>query len=300
MLMMTRRRLVIAAAIVIAVVLGAVIRNQVKVYHGRQARAALMRERHPVETEPAAVVAQRQALFDLLQPIALANCEMDRFGEANDGGYLMCGNLLAGARSGYSYGISGYDDWGCQVSKAIDAPVHQYDCFDTTRPTCLFGDTVFHEECVGATTETIDGRRFDTVDNQFVGNGDGAKRIVMKIDVEGAEWDTLLAIPDATLGRIDQLAVEFHWSEDDNFNWIHDDKHQRVVRRLKQFFEIAHLHFNNASCVDDLLPFPSFAYEVLFVSKRLAVADPDGKAGGPHPLDAPNNAWRPDCQPAQR
>ena len=199
---MTRRRLLVAASIVLAVTLGAVIRNQIKVYQGRQARAALILERHPVKEEPAAVVQQRQALFDLLQPVALTNCEMERFGEANDGGYLMCGNLLDGVRSGYSYGISGYDGWGCQIAKTLDLPVHQYDCFDTTQPTCLFGETIFHAECVGDVAETIDGRLFDTVANQFARNGDSGKRIVMKIDVEGAEWDTLLTMPDQTLARL--------------------------------------------------------------------------------------------------
>jgi hypothetical protein len=159
---------------------------------------------------------------------------------------------------------------------------------------------VFHAECVGDATETIDGRLFDTVANQFARNGDSGKRIVMKIDVEGAEWDTLLTMPEQTLAQIDQMAVEFHWSEDQHFDWVHDDRHSRAVQRMKQFFEIAHIHFNNASCVGDLAPFPSWAYEVLFVSKRLAAVDPTRRAGGLHPLDARNNPSREDCQPALR
>jgi len=126
---------------------------------------------------------------------------------------------------------------------------------------------------------------------------DGAKRIVLKIDVEGAEWDSLLSSPDQILQQIDQMAVEFHWMEDGNFRWVQDEKHLRVVQRLRQFFEVAHIHFNNASCIGDLAPFPSWAYEVLFVNKRLAVVEPWRAAGGTHPLDAPNNAAFADCQP---
>src|SRR5262245_42977493 len=58
----------------------------------------------------------RQMLFEEIQPVKLANCALERFGEANDGGYLLCGNLLGDARAAYSYGISGYDQWGCDVS----------------------------------------------------------------------------------------------------------------------------------------------------------------------------------------
>jgi hypothetical protein len=96
------------------------------------------------------------------------------------------------------------------------------------------------------------------------------------------------------------MAVEFHWLEDEKFRWVQEDKYLRVVRRLRQFFEVAHIHFNNASCIGDLEPFPTWAYEVLFVSKRLAVVDPSRKAGGLHPLDAPNNPSLADCQPKAR
>jgi hypothetical protein len=281
----TRRRFrfVTAGVIVTVAILSAVARNQVRVYRGRQARATPMQ--------------QRQALFETLQPVALGNCQLERFGEPHDGGYLMCGNLLGGVQSGYSYGIAGYDKWGCDISTKFNLTVHQYDCFNTTQPACPAGRTTFHAECVGDTTATVEGRVFDTMRNQFAKNGDSSKRIVLKIDVEGAEWNSFLSVPDETLERIDQMAVEFHWAEDRVFRWAQDDKYLRVVQRLKQFFEIGHIHFNNASCVEGLEPFPTWAFEVLFVSKRLAIVDPSRKAGGLHPLDAPNNPSFADCQP---
>jgi hypothetical protein len=287
-----RRFWVITAAVTVTmVILGLVVRNQVKVYKERQARAARAEQ----------LVQQRRALFEMLQPVGISNCELERFGESNDGGYLMCNNLLGAVQSGYSYGISGYDKWGCDISTRLSVPVHQYDCFNTTQPACVTGKTVFHAECVGDTGKTEDGRLFDTIASQFAKNGDGSKRIVLKIDVEGAEWDSFLAAPDRVLEQIDQLAVEFHWLQNEKVGWVQDDKYLRVVRRLKQFFEVAHIHFNNASCIEEhLAPFPSWAYEVLFVSKRLAVVDPSRKAGGPHVLDAPNNPSFPDCQPKAR
>ena len=275
-----------------AVILGLVVRNQVKVYLGRQERSAQQR-RSLFDQE------QRRTLFDLLQPVALANCRLERFGEANDGGYLMCGNLLDDTESGYSYGISGYDKWGCDISSRFDVPIHQYDCFNPTQPACPDGNTLFHTECVGDRTATIEGRVFDTIERQFAKNGDAAKRIVLKIDVEGAEWDSLLSTPDEVLQQIDQMAVEFHWERDDS-RWIQQERYARLVRRLRQFFEIAHLHFNNASCSPGLEPFPAWAYEVLFVSKRLAVVDTSRQVTGLHPLDAPNNPAFEDCQPPPR
>ena len=232
----------------------------------------------------------RRFLFSELQPVKLANCDLQRFGEPNDGGYLLCGNLLHDVQAGYSYGISGYDGWGCDISHRLKIRVHQYDCFDLTRPACEGGDTVFHGECVaGSPSKDKDGRVFDSPEHQFAKNGDAGKHLVMKIDVEGAEWDTFLATPDTVLDQIDQIAVEFHGSGEERF--------ADVVLRLKQRFYIANLHFNNSSCVDDAAPFPSWAYEALLVSKRLGKLDTSSDAAvEPSSLNAPNNPKVADCQ----
>jgi len=233
----------------------------------------------------------RSELFAEIQPVRITNCELQRFGEPHDGGYPLCANLLGGVKAGYSYGISGYDKWGCDVSGRLRIPVHQYDCFNLQEPTCPGGQTTFHGECVGIARETQDGRRFDTLANQFARNGDASTPIVMKIDVEGAEWDAFLLAPDRTLSQIDQLDVEFHD--------VDDPKYLETIRRLKQFFHIAHVHYNNFSCDASLAPFPSWAFEVLLVNKRIATSD-----GSPAPaatgVDAPNDAAAADCQTAAR
>jgi len=241
------------------------------------------------------VVAPRRAemirteLLAEIQPVRITNCELQRFGEPHDGGYALCGNLLGGVKAGYSYGISGYDGWGCEVSKRLRIRVHQYDCFDLREPSCPGGDTTFHGECIGTVKETQDGRPFDTLSNQFARNGHASTPLVMKIDVEGAEWDAFLLAPDSALSQIDQLAVEFHG--------VNEAKYVETIRRLKQFFYVAHIHFNNFSCDRSLAPFPAWAFEMLLVNKRVAMSD-----GSPAPaatdVDAPNNASAADCQVA--
>ena len=37
-----------------------------------------------------------------MQPVPLANCTLERFGEKHDGGYLLCSNLLKDVSAGYS------------------------------------------------------------------------------------------------------------------------------------------------------------------------------------------------------
>ena len=260
--------------VLVAVIAVLIVRNQVKVYLKRQASARQT-------ALPGLTLAE-------LRPVALVNCRMERLGEINDGGYLVCGNLLGSVKAGYSYGISGYDGWGCEVSTRLSVPTHQYDCFNTEVPQCPRGRTIFHAECVAGTTRIEDGRSFDTIASQVSKNGDGANHVVLKIDVEGAEWESFAALPDEVLQRIDQLVVEFHGFE--------GESSLAVVQRLKRFFHVAHFHENNFSCREAIAPFPSWAYEVLFVNKSLDQVDPARTAPMPHPLDAPNDPTAPDCR----
>ena len=52
----------------------------------------------------------RQRLFDAVQPVNVTNCTLARVGDAHDGGYLVCANLLGDVKAAYSYGIAGTCD----------------------------------------------------------------------------------------------------------------------------------------------------------------------------------------------
>ncbi len=230
----------------------------------------------------------RRALLAELQPVTLKNCTLERIGSVYDGGYLMCGNLLGNVQSAYSYGIGTDDHWGCQISTRLRVPVHEYDCFSPNQFACPGGQAVFHNECIGGNTETIETRLFDTLGNQVAKNGDAGKPLVVKIDVEGAEVPSLMAVPPSVLDRIDQLTMEIHGT---------DERYLALVRKLKRTFHIIHLHFNNQACGERWYPLPAWAYQVSFVNKRIAVVDPAApKPVLPRPLDNPDFSVGHDCQ----
>ena len=226
----------------------------------------------------------RQTLLNVLQPVALENCELARFGSAYDGGYILCANLFANFKVGYSYGIGPNDDWGCDLATRYQVPVHQYDCFDPARPSCPTGQTIFHNECIGAQATTIDGRTFDTLAQQLATHGN--QGVIVKMDVEGAEWASLAATPDAVLDRIDQLPMEMHGYDAAMI--------LPVVEKLKRTFYVVNLHFNNNACDEEAAPLPARAYQVLLVNKRLAVLS--GRPATPSPLNAPDVPALPECQ----
>jgi hypothetical protein len=135
----------------------------------------------------------------------------------------------------------------------------------------------------------VDGRLFDTLPRQIAANGDAGRRLLVKIDVEGAEWDALQATPDDVLARIDQLAMELHGVDEARF--------LEVVRRLKQSFHLVNVNFNNWGCTPDAAPLPGRVYQVLWVNKGLGVVDRDAPSPAPRSAEnAPDNPNGPDCQ----
>jgi hypothetical protein len=227
--------------------------------------------------------------FAEIKPVRLKNCTMERIGSRYDGGYMICQNLLDNVEAAYSYGVAGRDSWGCEISTLLNIKVHQYDCFDTTRPVCADGHFVFHEECIGDKSETIEGRLFDTLENQIAKNGDSRRNIVVKMDVEKAEWNSLKVAPDDVLAEISQLVVEFHGIDDERF--------VDVMRRLKDYFYFVDIHFNNHTCINWARPFPAYVFEALLVNKKIAELD-ESAAGPiyPNPKHQRNYPRRRDCQ----
>jgi hypothetical protein len=233
----------------------------------------------------------RTTLLAAIRPVRLANCTMKRFGHPNDGGYILCENLTCQAQSAYSYGINGRDEWGCDVSRACHVPVHQYDCFNSKRPACDGAAFYFHDECVGAARTRLENLEYDSLPNQIARNGDDGKHLLVKMDVENAEWDVLAATPDRTFETVDQLVVEFHQ--------LDDPRYVSVIGKLKKHFYIANVHFNNFACMWWSGPFPGLAFEILMVNKRLGVLDTANPwAVYPNPLDTPNFPSMRDCQTA--
>ena len=233
----------------------------------------------------------RETILAELQPVTLKNCTLKRFGSTNDGGYLICENLVEPIDAAYSYGVGANDDWGCEVSRRYHVPIHEYDCFDPARPLCS-GALVFHDECVGDRTGSTASRFFDTLENQIRKNGrapDSGQRVIIKMDIEGAEWDALLATSDELLASIPQISMEMHGYD--------DPKIVEVLRKLKRHFYLVNLHFNNWSCTTKAAPLPAWAYQTHWVNKRIGVLDPTAPVPAPmSSLNAPDAPNRPDCQ----
>jgi hypothetical protein len=118
---------------------------------------------------------------------------------------------------------------------------------------------------------------------------------ILQMDIEGAEYQTILATPPEILRRFRIISIEVHNAQH-WFNPVSWGVVQSFFAKLLADFHVVHLHPNN-NCpmmqVDNVL-FPTVFELTLLRKDRAAV---EGFADDlPHPLDQPNVLDKPDCR----
>ena len=110
--------------------------------------------------------------------------------------------------------------------------------------------------------------------------------LLLQMDIEGAEYETLLSCPTKTLSKFRIMVIEFHAIE----SWGHSDFLNIVEATFNKILDthfIVHSHPNNAMGLVDMngLIAPRI-FELTFLSRKRA--SPGALAITPHPLDYPN------------
>jgi hypothetical protein len=217
------------------------------------------------------------SLLELLWPIRFER-GLVRFGPNRDGGYLLP-NDLDDIRYLFSPGVS--DESGFEKDCAdrgmtcfladgsVDGPLQNHPNF------------VFRKQFVGAVADS----KYMTVDSWVSESiGDNDSDLLLQMDIEGFEYETLLAMPDELLSRFRIIIVEFHfldriWNEA-YFNYV-----SVVFRKLLSSHSVVHSHPNNAisPVVVDGLEIPPLL-EITFLRKD-RINSRDFETRFPHELD---------------
>lgn len=140
-------------------------------------------------------------------------CNVERWDQ-----YAVCDSAWASASRSISLGVNGYDPFAYHVQSKHDFKTSGYDCFNTVPPRhdcwnkadgydCFNMD--FHPVCVSGAGGTIDGRQYTTLPSLLVHAS--RRSVVLKMDIEGSEWDVLAGLSDEDWGKISALHVEFHF-----------------------------------------------------------------------------------------
>ena len=216
-----------------------------------------------------------------------------RLGKFNDGGYIMVDNFnVSGGGIAYSFGINRDVSWDTDMVK------HGYDVFmyDPTIDALPYNHDKFHffKEGIGGAKD--EKKSLDTLENFIKTNGHEKKsNMILKMDVEGAEWDFLSTVTSETLSKFDQMTFEFH-------HFVRPKTQAEMDRvvdclcKINRTHSLVHLHANNYGwfiSIDDKILFPD-TLELNYVKTSNYELDYDENICLPTTLDEVNNPKLPD------
>jgi hypothetical protein len=188
-----------------------------------------------------------QDLFKSFQICGQCN-SFKRFGEANDGGYLMCMDGLShdAVRAAYSLGVEHHDQWSEDVMTNLGVPVNQFDC---TVEGSGCQECQFFKKCIVSADgqHPVPGHESEGWTLQQAlsktgqgGAGDGS--LLMKMDIESSEWPIYASEPPEVLKKFGELIVEFHNLQDE----ARHEEYSQAMRHIQAAgLKVAHLHGNN-------------------------------------------------------
>lgn len=206
-----------------------------------------------------------------------------RMGGDYDGGYLVP-DELEGIEYCFSPGVSNIATFELDcLNRGIVSFLADY---SVDKPPLKLPGCQFLKKYVGAYNNEKTITLENWVSQSLPRNYD--KDIMMQMDIEGAEYETLLATPDSIMKKFRIIIVEFH-----NFHQLDNKPHYNLVNatieKIRERFEPVHLHANNYEKVANVhgVLMPNVV-EVTFLRKDI-VRDNKNYRVLPHKLDLPNN-----------
>ncbi len=163
--------------------------------------------------------------------------ELVRTGKHQDGGYIMLDDFHAG-NIAYSFGIC--DD----VSWDKDMASRGYDVFmyDHTIERLPEENPRFHWSKLGIADGHTQDDRLKTLDELLRANHhEDARNMLLKMDVEGAEWGFFEQVSSETLSRFSQMTFEFH----DILSNTDPERVLSAFRKINKTHQLIHMHGNN-------------------------------------------------------
>ena len=207
-----------------------------------------------------------------------------------DGSYVMVDSFKK-TRIAYSFGINNDVSWdNDMVNKGFE--VYMYDHTINEIPYYLDGFHFFKE---GISGNNKPEEHLNTLETYIKRNGHTTKtNMVLKMDVEGAEWDFLETVPVKILKQFDQIVLEFH-------NLVRacsdEEKERRIaaLHKLNATHQLVHLHGNNTGYVLQFLgaTFPD-VIEVTYVNREHYKTLPAKEIIVPSEIDIVNDRNRED------
>lgn len=180
------------------------------------------------------------SLLRMLRPYKVLNRDKTRIGRLFDGGYVMLDDL-EGVSAAYSFGINDDVTWDLDIARR-GIPVFQYDHTINSLPE---EHPLFAWKKVGISAKPDGEGGMQTIESIVRANGhEGANDLILKCDIEGAEWEVFRYTPAKVIRQFRQIVLEVH-----NMNylveWPHCENVRATFTNLFAHHRVVHVHGNN-------------------------------------------------------
>lgn len=208
------------------------------------------------------------------------------------GGYLVP-SILNSINYCFSAGVGNDVSFERELSKSFNIISFLTDASISSLP-CLDKNFVFTNKFIGTRTDKDQITLSDWIDSSI---GDDPKGSLLKLDIEGAEYDVLLFEDSSILAKFTVIVIEFHYVErlfQTDFFRMFD----AILEKLYKNFSICHMHPNN--CCGSV-SFKNInivrTFELTFIRKDLIGQTTNhSQFSLPHPLDWKNVTNKPDIE----
>ena len=160
-----------------------------------------------------------------------------RMGDNFDGGYAISPNINPLSNC-ISIGVGTNVSFDIQIAQKLSS-VHLYDHTVSALPAKVPQNVFFFQKGLGKDpSETL-----ITLD-EMIGRFQSSSPLILKMDIEGSEWEVLAGVSKSVLSRFDQIILELH-----HLHKVNDKEFFNVVvqslRNLKETHQIVNRHANN-------------------------------------------------------
>lgn len=214
--------------------------------------------------------------------------ELVRVGQHWDGGYIML-NDFVDSNIAYSFGIGddvSWDEW--IASQNIDVF-----CYDYTIGYLPKENSRLHFKRIGISDSDCVSNDFLTLETIININKHAMEsQMILKMDVEGAEWDIFETVSSEVLSKFSQMTFEFHYITDVE----NSEKVLAALEKINRTHQAIWIHANNSGGAEQAeeIVMPNLL-EITYVNKEKYSFRPiEYKC--PLDIDMPNIAHFPDLE----
>ena len=253
-------------------------------------RGVIKFDKHTTEVTFTSLINYYSELHKLLHIAKVENFDLVRIGRDNDGGYILLNDFKPGGIA-YSFGISNDVSFDKDIaSKGYD--VFMYDHTIEGLPDEEKENPRFHYFKQGIADGVTQDERLKSLE-YFISHNhhENQSDMILKMDVEGAEWGFLESVKPETLAKFSQLTFEFH----EMINPSYTERILSILRKINETHQLIHIHANNFSSYITIgdKNFCS-VFEVTYVLRDKYKLVNDYDVNLPLSLNMPNNTLSPE------